>query len=88
MFKQRMENHLNNLQSAFNAISRLEDHVANLTYSMRVSETRLAEVEDSQAEFIEEQNRMAARMFIIDQDLTQTLVSQLPHISLQKPSQQ
>jgi len=86
MFKQRMENHLNNLQSAFNAISSLEEHVANLTLSMRVSETRLAEVEDSQAEFIEEQNRMAARMFLIDQDLTQTLVSQLPHISLQKPS--
>ncbi len=88
MFKQRMENHLNNLQSAFNAISSLEEHVANLTLSMRVSETRLAEVEDSQAEFIEEQNRMAARMFIIDQDLTQTLVNQLPHIIPQKPSQQ
>ncbi len=64
MLKQRMKNHLSNLQSAFNAISSLEERVANLTISMRVSETRLAELEDSQTEFIEEQNRMAARMLI------------------------
>ena len=64
MLKQRMRNHLSDLQNAFNAISSLEERVANLTISMRVSETRLAELEDSQTEFIEEQNRMAARMLI------------------------
>ncbi len=85
ILKQRMDNHFNQLQSEFNAIlnvqrctiSRLEERITNLTTSLRESETRLAELEDSQIEFIDEQNRMAARMFVIDRDLTQTLVSQL-----------
>ena len=96
MLKQRMDNHFNQLKSEFNAIlnvrrctiSRLEERITNLTTSLRESETRLAELEDSQIEFIDEQNRMAARMFVIDRDLTQTLVSQLPHIMLQQPPQQ
>jgi len=96
MLKQRMDNHFNQLKSEFNAIlnvqrctiSRLEERITNLTTSLRESETRLAELEDSQIEFIDDQNRMAARMFVIDRDLTQTLVSQLPHIMLQQPPQQ
>jgi hypothetical protein len=96
MLKQRMDNHFNQLKSEFNAIlnvqkctiSRLEERITNLTTSLRESETRLAELEDSQIEFIDDQNRMAARMFVIDRDLTQTLASQLPHIMLQQPPQQ
>jgi len=96
MLKQRMDNHFNQLKSEFNAIlnvqrctiSRLEECITNLTTSLRESETRLAELEESQIEFIDDQNRMAARMFVIDRDLTQTLVSQLPHIMLQQPPQQ
>ena len=96
MLKLRMDNHFNQLKSEFNAIlnvqrctiSRLEERITNLTTSLRESETRLAELEDSQIEFIDDQNRMAARMFVIDRDLTQTLVSQLPHIILQQPPQQ
>ena len=96
MLKQRMDNHFNQLKSEFNAIlnvqrctiSRLEERITNLTTSLRESETRLAELEDSQIEFIDDQNRMAAKMFVIDRDLTQTLTSQLPHIMLQQPPQQ
>jgi predicted nuclease with TOPRIM domain len=96
MLNQRMDNHFNQLQNEFNAIlnvqrctiSRLEERITNLTTSLRESETRLAELEESQIEFIDDQNRMAARMFVIDRDLTQTLVSQLPHIMLQQPPQQ
>jgi len=96
MLKLRMDNHFNQLKSEFNAIlnvqrctiSRLEERITNLTTSLRESETRLAELEDSQIEFIDDQNRMAARMFVIDRDLTQTLASQLPHIMLQQPPQQ